>query len=68
MWNNSLKRFEVDYLSMKTIVNDKSHDLFSKIPHGSGQTIFREILQIIDHNSYHIGQLVMMRKLVGEWK
>ena len=68
MWNDSLKRFEEDYESLKTIVNEKSHDLLSKIPHGSGQTIFRELLQIIDHNSYHIGQLVMMRKLVGEWK
>jgi len=67
-WNESLRKFEEDHENLKKIVQDSSLDLFAKIPHGSGQTIFREVLQIIDHNSYHIGQFVMMRKLIGEWK
>jgi uncharacterized damage-inducible protein DinB len=66
-WNESIQKFEEDYRHLIKIVQDDSFDLFAKVPIGSGQTIFREILQIIDHNSYHIGQFVMMRKLVGEW-
>jgi len=67
-WDESLRKFEEDYENLKTIIQDSTTDFFKKIPHGSGQTIFREVLQIIDHNSYHIGQFVMMRKLIGEWK
>jgi len=62
-WDDSIKKFEQDYESLKKIIENSNNDLFSKIPHGSGQTIFREVLQIIDHNSYHIGQFVLMRKL-----
>ncbi len=64
MWNESIAKFEEDYEQLKKIVQDNSFELFAKIPHGSGQTVFREILQIIDHNSYHIGQFVLMRKLL----
>ena len=68
MWDESVRKFEQDFESLKKIVMDADHNFFSKIPHGTGQTIFREIMQIIDHNSYHIGQFVMMIKLIGEWK
>ena len=42
-------------------------DLFAPIPHGSGQTILREALLVADHNAYHLGQLVVVRRLVGAW-
>lgn len=67
MWKQSVADFERDYNELRDLVNDKSFDILNKVPHGSGQTVFREILQIVDHNSYHIGQLIMMRKLVGQW-
>ena len=68
MWDESIAKFKKDGETLKKIAKDASLDLFARIPHGSGQTIFREVLQIIDHNSYHIGQFIMMRKLIGEWK
>ena len=40
----------------------------AKIPHGTGQTILREAFLIADHNAYHIGQLVLLRRLAGAWK
>lgn len=67
MWNGSIAKFEEDYNNLTRRVSEDSFDFFAKIPYGSGQTIFREVLQIIDHNSYHIGQFVMMRKLAGIW-
>jgi hypothetical protein len=49
-------------------VANRKTDLFAKIPHGSGQTLLREALLVADHNSYHLGQFVTVRKLLGNWK
>ena len=43
-------------------------DLFARLPHGTGQTVLREALVLADHNSYHLGQLVLLRRLLGAWK
>jgi len=52
---------------IKLVENPKT-DLYVKIPHGTGQNILREALLVADHNAYHIGQLVLVRRLVGGWK
>jgi len=49
-------------------VTSKKTDLLAPIPHGSGQTVLREALLMADHNGYHIGQLVLLRRLLGAWK
>jgi hypothetical protein len=67
-WNNSLRSFRADLKAMAKLVGDKKTDLYAKIPHGSGQTILREALLIADHNSYHLGQMVLLRRLLGTWK
>ncbi len=67
MWNDSVKKYIDDVETLKKIINDPKTDLLAKIPHGSGQTILKEVLQIIDHESYHMGQLIVMRRLAGEW-
>jgi hypothetical protein len=46
---------------------DPKHDLFAPIAHGTGQTILRQVLLLADHNSYHLGQFVLLRKLLGDW-
>lgn len=68
MWDESVAKFKHDEEWLKKIVEDEKSDLLARIPHGSGQTGFREVLQIIDHNSYHIGQFIIMKRLVGEIK
>jgi hypothetical protein len=67
-WEKSIKQFRHDLDAFCKLVSDKSTDLFAPIPHGSGQTILREALLIIDHNAYHLGQLVLARRLLGDWK
>ena len=67
-WNNSLRSFRADLKAMAKLVADKKTDLFAKIPHGTGQTILREALLVADHNSYHLGQMVLLRRLLGTWK
>ena len=54
------------YLQYGTgVVKDESNDLFAKIPHGDGQTIFREALLLADHNACHLGQLMMLRRMLN---
>jgi len=53
---------------MKKLVASGKTDLFAKIPHGTGQTILREALLVADHNSYHLGQVLTVRRLLGIWK
>ena len=67
-WNKSLEAFRKDLQQLINLVKDESTDLFTPIPHGSGQTILREILLTADHNAYHLGQLVLMRRSLGVWK
>ncbi len=66
-WNNSVKSVEQNLEAMRQLINEPNGDLFTPIPHGSGQTLLRQALLIADHNAYHIGQLVLVRKALGAW-
>ncbi|MFY9531206.1 MAG: DinB family protein [Candidatus Acidiferrales bacterium] len=66
-WDKSVKAVERDLDAMKKLVLNPKTDLFAKIPHGSGQTILREAFLIADHNAYHVGQIVLLRRLLGPW-
>ena len=52
---------------MQDLVGDAGTDLYTPIPHGDGQTILREAVLLADHNAYHVGQLVAVRRLLGIW-
>jgi|ERR1051325_8680541 len=65
-WKESVDKFGKDLKQMQDLVNDPGIDLFAKIPHGSGQTILREALLVADHNSYHLGVLLAMSRLLGK--
>ena len=66
-WQKSVTSFAADLQSMADLVADPSTDLYARIPHGSGQTVLREALLVADHNAYHLGQLVLLRRLLGVW-
>ncbi len=66
-WDNSLSQFQDDLEAMRQLVRADSTDLFATIPHGKGQTILREALLVADHNAYHVGQLVIVRRALGAW-
>jgi hypothetical protein len=66
-WDKSVATFRAELKAMIDLINAPATDLFAKIPHGDGQTILREALLTADHNSYHIGQLVLVRKLLAGW-
>jgi len=64
-WKASMVAFKKDLRAMEQLVADKKVDLYAKIPWGDGQTILREALLVADHNAYHLGQLVALRKSIG---
>ncbi len=67
-WNRSVQQFRKDLKAMQTLVSNPKTDLYALIPWGDGQTILREALLLADHNAYHLGQLVDLRRLLGAWK
>ncbi len=67
-WEKSVRSFRKDLKRLCDLVLSESTDLYAKIPHGEGQTVLRQALLTADHNAYHIGQLVLVRKLLGAWK
>ena len=65
-WDTALADFKADLESMKQLITDPAIDLFDKIPHGDGQTYIREALLVVDHNAYHLGQLVVLWRLISK--
>jgi len=66
-WDRSVGQFCQDTDALAKLIQDESNDLFAKIPHGDGQTLLREALLAADHNAYHLGQLVLLRRTLGSW-
>ncbi len=67
-WDKSVKQFRADLKAIQKLVANPKIDLFAKLPWGDGQTILREALLVADHNAYHLGQLLDVRRLLGAWK
>jgi DinB family protein len=63
-WDKSVKQVLADLKAMVELAGKPKSDLFAKISHGDGQTLLREVLLVVDHNAYHLGQLVMLRRIL----
>jgi hypothetical protein len=66
-WGQSVRGFQKDLAEFVSLIRDPAQDLYKKFPWGTGQTLLREALLIADHNSYHLGELVLVRRLLGIW-
>jgi|SRR5271154_1284228 len=67
-WNKSIRQFRKDLKAMQDLVANPKTNLYARIPWGDGQTILREALLMADHNAYHVGQLIDIRRLLGDWE
>ncbi|HZI56762.1 MAG TPA: DinB family protein, partial [Verrucomicrobiae bacterium] len=63
-WDKSVKQVLEDLDAICDLVRDSKNDLTAQLSHGDGQTLLREVLLVADHNSYHLGQLVMVRRIL----
>jgi uncharacterized damage-inducible protein DinB len=66
-WDEGIAAFRRDREALKALARDPAVDLSAAIPHGTGQTYLRELVLVADHNAYHVGQLVLLRRLLGVW-
>lgn len=66
-WDLSVKAFRSDLNKIADLLRNESADLFAPIPHGGDKTILREVLLVADHNAYHLGELVLLRRMLGAW-
>jgi hypothetical protein len=67
-WKKSISSFKKDLKAMESLIENPKTDLYAKIPHGTGQNILREALLVADHNAYHLGQIVLVRQILGAWR
>ena len=67
-WDRSIASYREDRKALKDLAVDASVDLLSPVPDGTGQTYLREILLAADHATYHVGELIVVRRLLGIWK
>jgi len=63
-WAASIRRYRKDLAEFEALISDPAQNLRKKFPWGDGQTLLREALTTIQHTSYHLGQLMLVRKLV----
>lgn len=67
-WDKTVSDFLRDLAAIEAIVRDPKTDLFAPIPHGyDGHTILREVMLVADHNAYHVGELGILRQVMGAW-
>ena len=67
-WDESLAGVRRDREALEQLAVDPATRLFDRIPHGTGQTYLRELLLVADHNAYHVGQIVLVRRALGIWE
>ena len=66
-WTDCIARHRADREAFERLVRDPASDLYTPFAHGSGQTLVREVLVAATHTSYHLGELVVLRRLLGAW-
>jgi uncharacterized damage-inducible protein DinB len=67
-WERSIAAVRRDREALARLAKDPSLDLTAPLPHGSGQTLLRELLLVLDHSAYHLGELVVVRRALGIWR
>ncbi|PUZ29912.1 DinB superfamily protein [Chitinophaga costaii] len=67
-WDRTVKAIEKDRTAFVKLLEAKDADLYEPFPHGDGQNLLREAILIIDHTSYHLGEMLVLRRLLGAWE
>lgn len=66
-WNASMAAFRADRKAFEKLIRDPATDLLATVPSDPQKTFLREVLLLADHNAYHVGQIVYVRRLLGDW-
>ena len=66
-WNDCVAAIHRESKALADFTINEPRDLTTKIPHGTGQTYLRTVLVAVDHTSYHVGQIIAVRRLLDAW-
>jgi hypothetical protein len=66
-WDESARQYREDRQALQQLATNPDVDLGARVPNGNGQTFIRELLLVADHTAYHVGQLILVRRLLGSW-
>jgi uncharacterized damage-inducible protein DinB len=66
-WDESIAAVRRDRAALGALTTDSKTNLTAPVPNGDGQTYLREVLLVIDHTAYHVGEIVVLRRLLGAW-
>jgi hypothetical protein len=66
-WDESIRQYKEDRRALQQLATNPEIDLGARVPHGKDQTYIRELLLVADHTAYHVGQLILVRRLLGSW-
>lgn len=66
-WSAAIDSIHNDNAALEKMTRDESLDLAARIPRGTGQTYLRTVIVAVAHSSYHVGQIVLTRRLLGAW-
>lgn len=66
-WQQALAQIEQDRDAFVALLHDPDRDLYAPFAHGNGQNLLREALLIADHTAYHVGEIIIIRRLLGAW-
>ena len=67
-WEKCIHEIKKDRNAFIDLLKDSSENLFTPFDYGNGQTLLREALVLADHNSYHTGEIILLRRLLNNWK
>lgn len=66
-WQQAVDQIRQNRDAFIELINDPDRDLYEPFPHGDGQNLLREALLIADHTAYHVGEIIMLRRLLNAW-
>ena len=67
-WKRSMEQIRADRKAFIDLLHDAGEDIYTPFSYGDGQSLFREALVLADHTSYHSGEILVLRRLLGNWK
>jgi hypothetical protein len=67
VWEETVRQFRADREALIALVEDPETDLTAPLPHAPAYTVTREILTVMDHSAYHLGEFALMREVMGTW-
>ena len=67
-WDHSISQIKADLKAFEALLQNEKNDLEAPFAWGDGQNLLREALLIADHNAYHLGEIVALRRVLGVWQ